>query len=100
MTLRWNPNKGESEAAYMQRLFDENPKLTIRELIRIRNAPPSNPVLKEAPPKLQPQRDNARELELEREIAALRLENNRLKERLTMFQQMIKEYHDERLRMA
>lgn len=91
MSFLWNPNKGESEAAYMQRLFDEHPKLTIRELLRIRNAPLLNPVLKEAPPKPQPPRSNERELELERQIAAMRLDNNRLKQRLTMFQQMIKD---------
>lgn len=100
MSILWNPNKGESEAAYMVRLFDEHPKLTIRELLRIRNAPVMNPVLKEAPPKPQPPQDNTRELQLEREIAALRLDNNRLQQRLLMFQRMIKEYHDERLRLA
>jgi len=83
----------------MQRMFREHPDMGIRDILRVRNQPVMNPVLKEAPKATAP-KSNARELELEREIAAMRLENNRLQQRLKMFQRMIKDLQDERLRMA
>lgn len=95
MTFVWSPNKGESEASYMQRMFDEHPTMSVREILRVRNSPIANPVLAERPViKEPPPRNNERELELEREIASLRLQNNQLKQRLEMFQHLIREYQN------
>jgi hypothetical protein len=95
----WALPKGENEAAYMQRMFKEHPTLSIRDMLQARNHPViSNPVLVTAPIlKVEAPRNDTRELELERENASLRLQVNRLTERLTMMQRMCAAQHKEML---
>lgn len=97
MAFVWSPNPGEDEAKYMQRAFKENPTISVRDILKARNAPVLNPVIK--PTDLLAKRKGygptEREAFLEVENARLRLEVLSLSQRLASMTNMVKTYHNQ-----
>lgn len=99
MEFVWNPNKGEGRVEYFHRASRENPNLSLKQFLHAANRmPPRIVIPKPVEPvvaKVEKPRNDARELELEKENAKLRLQVLRLEDRLSNAQALIRGYHKE-----
>lgn len=105
----WRPAKGESDEAYIKRSFAEHPRLGITQIVLAKSRATSGSTLAQAleaiaalpvpapspsPVRAKLKSSEARELQLEQEIAIIRLERDSLLQRVAMLQRMIKKEHE------
>lgn len=87
----WAPNKGESEAKYLERVFADNPSLSFRVIEKARVKAHTIAIVTEAPvATIPPPRNQKRELELERELAETKLQLHSANLRIETLQRQVR----------